>query len=342
MMRPKAFILICSVALLLAFSLSLVPQESDGASYVSRRVVPDISTDIKNHLNIFFLDDYNDVEAGSTIYVEARVIDDYFKPVDSVAILFTIQDPNGHEESYSMYPYLDGYIKLEFSPPEGVVGFYTINATADNPDWDGWNSIEVKVIGVTVNETPVLLYFQIGAVIAAFVSLGIASTEAFGYSLFNIFAFPLYSRIKKEEVLDHFVRGQIYGFIVSNPGEHYNSIREKLKVTNGTLSHHLRMLEIQGFIKSRKESIYRRFYPIEMKFPRDRGVKLSDLQITILGLMKGKSAPTQKEILHTLGISQQVASYNLRILTRKGFVQMRKDGRKRKYYLTDASVSGAL
>ncbi|MFQ5885428.1 MAG: MarR family transcriptional regulator, partial [Thermoplasmata archaeon] len=129
---------------------------------------------------------------------------------------------------------------------------------------------------------------------------------------------------------------------VSNPGEHYNSIRERLKVTNGTLSHHLRTLEVQGFVKSRKESIYRRFYPIEMKFPRDRGVKLSDLQITILGLMKRKSAPTQKEIVHALGISQQVASYNLRILTRKGFVQMRKDGRKRKYYLTDASVLGVL
>ncbi|UCD93147.1 MAG: transcriptional regulator [Methanobacteriota archaeon] len=339
-MRPKAIIITCSVVFLLAFSLCFVPQESDGADYVSR-AVPDIGMDVKNHLLIIFRD-YDDVEAGSTTYIEARIIEDNdnLYPVEDVPILFTIEDPNGNEQRYSLYPYLDGYVKLEFSPPVGVVGNYTIDAIPNDPDWDGWSQIVVKVVGEPASETPVLLYFQIGAVIAAFVSLGIASTETFGYSLFNIFAFPLYSRIKKEEVLDHFVRGQIYGFIVSNPGEHYNAIREKLKVTNGTLSHHLRTLEIQGFIKSRKESIYRRFYPIEMKYPRDRGVKLSDLQITILGLMKRKTAPTQKDIIRTLGISQQVASYNLRILTRKGIVQMRKDGRKRKYYLADASVSG--
>lgn len=340
-MRPKAIIFTCGVALLLAFSLSLVPQESEGLSYVSR-CVPDISMDVKDRLYIVFLDDYDNVEVGSTEIIEAKVIDDHFEPVDDVPILFTIRAPNGQEDIISILPHLDGYVKLEFTPFDGVVGMYTINATAGDPEWDGWESIDVRVVGSPESEIPVFLFFQIGAVIAAFVSLGLASTESFGYSLFNIIAFPLYSRIKKEEVLDHFVRGQIYGFIVSNPGEHYNSIREKLKVTNGTLSHHLRTLEVQGFIKSRKESIYRKFYPIEMKFPRDRGVKLSDLQISILNLMGKRSAPTQKDIVSTLGISQQVASYNLRILARKGIVQVQKEGRKRKYYLVDANVSSIL
>lgn len=340
-MRLKAVVLIGSLALFLVLSLSLIPQQSEAASYVARNIA-DISGDKQDKLSVNFLTDLDTVEAGSTMHVEALVTDQYDEPADEAWVVIVVRIPQEKDDIRLAQAGSDGLVETHITTEEDVLGVYTIEALADTSWSEASDMIQVEVVKPPPEEPPVLPYFQIGAFISAFISLALASTEAGGYSLFNIFAFPLYSRLKKEEVLDNFVRGQIYGLIVSNPGENYNSIREKLQVTNGTLSHHLRTLEIQGFIRSRKESIYRRFYPVPMKIPRDKGVKLSDLQISILGLLKKKPAPTQKEIVLALGISQQVASYNLRILSRKGFVEVRKEGRKRKYYEAEKKVSSGF
>jgi len=170
----------------------------------------------------------------------------------------------------------------------------------------------------------------VAAILAA-----LASTEFGKVGLFNVVVFPLYSRLRREEVLDHFVRGQIYGYITAHPGEHYNSLKDALKVTNGTLAHHLRTLEMQGFIKADRDGIYKRFYPVQMQIPRERGIRLSDLQHHILGLIRNDGGPTQQEIATRLGVSQQTVSYNLRSLSREGLVRMEKEGRAKRYFAAD-------
>lgn len=337
-MRPNAVILTVSVAFVLALSLFLIPQESSASSPgLISSPTPNIAGSPQDFYTVTFLFNGETYEAGSVFYLEGQVDGN---SVDGLHITVLMEDPYGTQYRNLTRAESDGIWVAMFQPAKDVGGSFTVTASADAIDMDKEDDmIQIEVVVPSPEEEeegiPVV-YFQLGALIAAFASMAVASTESAGFSLFNIFAFPLYSRIKKDEVLDHFVRGQIYGYIVSNPGKHYNSIREKLKVTNGTLSYHLRTLEVQGFIKSRKESIYRRFYPIEMKFPRDKGVKLSDMQITILATLRRRPAPTQKDIAEDLGISQQVASYNLRILARKGLVQVRKEGRKRMYYPDDS------
>ncbi len=342
-MRPNAVILTVSVAFILAVSLFFIPQESSASApgFISPPT-PNIAGSPQDFYTVTFLSNGETYEAGSVFYLEGQVDGN---SVDGLHITIMMEDPYGTQYR-NLTQAEDGIWVAMFQPAKDVGGTFTVTASADAIDVNKEDdTIQIKVVVPPPEEEeegiPVV-YFQLGALFAAFASMAVASTESAGFSLFNIFAFPLYSRIKKDEVLDHFVRGQIYGYIVSNPGKHYNSIREKLQVTNGTLSYHLRTLEVQGFIKSRKESIYRRFYPIEMKFPRDKGVKLSDMQITILAALRRRPAPTQKDIAGDLGISQQVASYNLRILARKGFVQVRKEGRKRMYYPDDSGSPTVL
>lgn len=343
-MRPNAVILTVSVAFVLALSLFFIPQESSASSpgFISPPT-PDIAGSPQDFYTVTFLSNGETYEAGSVFYLEGQVDGN---SVDGLHITVLMEDPYGTQYRNLTRAESDGIWVAMFQPAEDVGGNFTVTASADAIDVskeDDTIQIDVVVPPPEEEEEGIpVVYFQLGALFAAFASMAIASTESAGFSLFNIFAFPLYSRIKKDEVLDHFVRGQIYGYIVSNPGKHYNSIRQKLQVTNGTLSYHLRTLEVQGFIKSRKESIYRRFYPIEMKFPRDKGVKLSDMQITILAALRRRPAPTQKDIASDLGISQQVASYNLRILTQKGFVLVRKEGRKRIYYQDDSGSPTGL
>ena len=199
-----------------------------------------------------------------------------------------------------------------------------------------YTSSSYRVEDVTI-EPPVgpwpaksISYLGLGGLLA----LGlIAMTESGKYGLLKLTLVPLYSRLKKDDLLDHFVRGQIYGYIMSHPGEHYNRIKQKLEVTNGTLSHHLRALEMQGYVKSHRDGTYKRFYPTGMKIPRRKGIQLSDLQIGIIDSIRQTPGITQKDIAKSEGISQQSVSYNLTVLARIGILSSERHGVRKKYFL---------
>lgn len=65
--------------------------------------------------------------------------------------------------------------------------------------------------------------------------LGFAFTETGKYKLLTllILFIPLYTRIEKDDALDNFVRGEIYGLIKADPGICYNDIMKTLGIKNG-------------------------------------------------------------------------------------------------------------
>jgi DNA-binding MarR family transcriptional regulator len=174
-------------------------------------------------------------------------------------------------------------------------------------------------------------------VMAASLSFGLLAfgllvfTESGRYKFLFIFTLllPLYTRIQKEDVLDQFVRGQIYGFIKTNPGVHYNQILRKVGVKNGTLSYHLGILEKTELIQSRREGLkYRVFYPTGMNFPKAERFRLTDLQIQIIGFIRNQPGLTQKEIARLLGRKPQTINYNIKVLDQAGLISVMKAGRK--------------
>ena len=59
-----------------------------------------------------------------------------------------------------------------------------------------------------------LNFVIIGSAIGGLSALGaVGATEAGRYGLMRVFFLPLYTRVSKDEVLDHFNRGRIYGYI---------------------------------------------------------------------------------------------------------------------------------
>ena len=170
--------------------------------------------------------------------------------------------------------------------------------------------------------------------------LGFALTETGKYKLLTSLAllFPMFTRIQKDDVLDQFVRGEIYGFIKTKPGVCYNEIMKKLDMRNGTLSHHLHMLEKTEMIKSRREGIrYRAFYPAEIKFPQEERYRLSDFQLKILKIVKEDEGIQQKDIAKKLGKKPQTINYNIKILQQAGLIKVRKKGRETGCYILKES-----
>ena len=58
-----------------------------------------------------------------------------------------------------------------------------------------------------------------------------------------------------------FQRGRIVGYLVANPGVHFRALMSALDMSNGQLTHHLRILEDEQRIWRRKDGRLIRFYP---------------------------------------------------------------------------------
>jgi DNA-binding MarR family transcriptional regulator len=187
-----------------------------------------------------------------------------------------------------------------------------------------------------------------GAAVTASTSLSvftiglIALTETGKYKFLALLPLliPMYTRIQKEDVLDQFVRGQIYGYIKTNPGVHYNQIRRGMGIKNGTLSYHLSVLEKTELIKSRREGLkYRAFYPTGMKFPQNERFRLTELQISILDIIKENEGLNQKEIAKKLDKKPQTINYNIKVLEQADLIEVVKRGRKTVCYHKEPEYS---
>lgn len=290
------------------------------------------------YLAIEFKLDQDVVSSGDSLYVIVEVTENGY-PVDGAEVqLYSTNPDNVTITVIDKITDQDGLARFIILAEVHEDTNILLNAIATyNGHEAAINSQEVTIVPVI---SPILTrevwYFGAGAILL--LTLGAIATEVGKYGLFKVVFIPLYSRVKKEEVLDHFVRGQIYGYIMSHPGSHYNAIKQELKVTNGTLSHHLRTLEIQGFVKSHRDGTYKRFYPMGAKHPDNKGIRLSDLQLSIIDTLRQTMGMTQSEIAATLGMSQQSISYNLNILVRKDILRYERNGVKKHYFIAEEAA----
>jgi predicted transcriptional regulator len=146
---------------------------------------------------------------------------------------------------------------------------------------------------------------------------------------------PLYIKLKKEKVLDHETRGLIRGYIIANPGDNFNSIKKALDLKNGTLAHHLSVLEREDFIKSVKDGQYRRFYPPGARV--SDGAFPSKIEMAILESLEETPGSTQKDIAKRLGVSQPAVSYHMAKLIKLNKVRCEKSRMSLRYYAADSS-----
>jgi len=176
---------------------------------------------------------------------------------------------------------------------------------------------------------PILLFVIVGC-FCAIGAVGIL-TEVGKWGLLILFL-PLYTRIKKEELLDQPTRYKIYGYIIGNPGAHFGLIKAELELGSGQLVYHLRQLQKANMIYSREDGVKKRFYPAHVPKPR-RGIPhISDIQEKILGIIKNNSGISQKKVASSVGISRQVAGYHLAIMEDKGIIKKEVVGRNARYY----------
>jgi predicted transcriptional regulator len=171
----------------------------------------------------------------------------------------------------------------------------------------------------------IVLGFAVGTMAGIIAILG---TEAGRFALLAFVLIPLYTRLKPHQVTDHFVRGQILGYVKANPGETYTHIRKALKLKNGTFVYHARILESQGYIKSVKDGANRRFYPAEMRIPTEvKDVELNQVQRMIYTIVMEYPGISQTRIAKMMELAPSTVNYHVNIMTKVGVIERRRSGR---------------
>jgi DNA-binding MarR family transcriptional regulator len=154
--------------------------------------------------------------------------------------------------------------------------------------------------------------------------------EAARYALMMTFIAP-YARMRRDRRRDDFVRGQVYGHILSNPGTTYGVIQKTVGVGNGTLSYHLYHLEREGFVRSERDGWFRRLYPAWA--PRGAGDPiLSDIQRKIFAIVETEPGLSQSDIALLMGESRQTVNYNVARLVDAGFLNLEGWGTQKKCF----------
>ena len=147
-------------------------------------------------------------------------------------------------------------------------------------------------------------------------------------------------------------RGRLIGYLTANPGCHFRALMAALEMSNGQITHHIRILEAEERIWRKEDGRLVRYYPYTSHLNPMTAIDdlpipplspdPNSLQGKILNLLDEDGQlgdfPTQSELAKRLSKSQQLISHHLRTLQKYGLVEMRKMGIKNRYKLTKEAI----
>lgn len=154
----------------------------------------------------------------------------------------------------------------------------------------------------------------------------VVTFEAARYLLLAAVFGLLAARGRRPSLLDHFLRGQIFQIIKDNPGIHYMEIRRRTDLANGTVSHHLRVLEKGGLVRVVHDGTKTRFYDTgEKPDEHDYGLTPSDRQV--LDLVAQTPGIDQLALATQAGLSKSRVNRSVSRLALLGLLTKARSGR---------------
>ncbi len=226
-------------------------------------------------------------------------------------------------------------IYFEYEPESSIVTELEIEA-----------SDEIDVVAIAVTGT------ASASIILGLVLL-ISNTESLRIPVTSLGLWMFALVGKTHETSDgRFQRGRLIGYLTANPGCHFRALMAALNMSNGQITHHLRLLENQELIWRINDGRFVRYYPLNNSLypgmnPEDLPIPPlspdpNSLQGKILTLLDDEHQlgefPTQSELAKKLEKSQQLISHHLRTLQKFGLVEKRKMGIKNRYKLTKEAL----
>jgi DNA-binding MarR family transcriptional regulator len=232
---------------------------------------------------------------------------------------------------------------------EEVVDEWQAPAVAAGPS-DSSESASSSPPSTFTTVGPPLLIVVATTSLLAMLLVGAINTEWIRLPAMNL-GLAVIGMVRKGRDYDgDYQRGRIIGFLVANPGAHFRALLGALSMSNGQLTHHLKVLEGEDKLWRRRDGRLVRFYPASVTQQTDSEelpVPLltpdpNSLQGKILFLLDQTENEyinlSQRELSERLEASQQLISHHLRTLEKYGLVERQKVGLRYRYELTREAI----
>ena len=143
---------------------------------------------------------------------------------------------------------------------------------------------------------------------------------------------PLFSRMRREHLLEHPARELIMRRIHDRPGIHYRALLRDLDMANGTLAFHLSRLEKAGYVKCLKAHGRKHFYPTDCH-PDSREWLNTGSRGLIVKFLLASPGATRREVAKALGFGQSTVSYHLSVLRSSELLETRRVGARERCFV---------
>lgn len=199
-------------------------------------------------------------------------------------------------------------VTLEVRDARGLTNRTTITIIIEPGKPSSWLVAEEYPIGIALA----------AILVVGFVALFFAwPIESLLIALLAIMV-PLYTRLRRDDVLENYRRGMIHGFILAHPGVSFMEMKEALSISSGSLVYHLSVLQEKGQVCCRKSGTYMRYYLNGSTMSQILRLGLTDFQMEIVKLVYSKGEVSKQDIHKAFDTSRQTLHYNLKKLVTDG------------------------
>lgn len=150
------------------------------------------------------------------------------------------------------------------------------------------------------------------------------------------FASPLFTRFERDTVLGHPRREQLYAKILEEPGISLQDLGEATGLSRTAVVHHLRLLEQQHLVISRRVGRSRHYYENGGRYGHDQkeayAILRNDRSKAVADFIKAHPGTMQKSLCEALAIPPSIAHWHVRRLQEGGLVQSIRQGRAVAYF----------
>ena len=136
-----------------------------------------------------------------------------------------------------------------------------------------------------------------------------------------------YSRRDGSDPLEHETRDELYDLVVSEPGIAMSAVADSLETPLSTTRHHIRVLETERIITTKKQRGNRRLYPLGA----DDELMLTTLDqpaMDVLHAVERRETATVGDVVEDTEKSYSTVSYHLSRLAEEGWIEQEKKGRQ--------------
>jgi len=161
----------------------------------------------------------------------------------------------------------------------------------------------------------------------------IKRSENLKYLGLKFFFIPMYSRLQKDTLADEPTRQKLLKYIYAEPGANFKQLKDKFSLHNGTLAHHINILENHDIITSHRSGRQRLFFPMGVNQEISRiSLVTNETQRNIMDIVKNTPGITQSMISRQMNMSRQKINYHVNSLVDKAFLKIEKHGRITRLY----------